>query len=48
MDSLASALEAKYSGKEKHKKGKKQVAEPTEEEFEAARKRMTGRMKGKK
>lgn len=47
MDSLAAALEAKYSGKEKSKKFKTQHQEPSEEEFEAAQKRIAERMKAR-
>lgn len=48
MDTLAATLEAKYSGKDKKpKKAKTQAQEPSEEEFEAARKRITERMKSK-
>lgn len=47
MDSLAAALEAKYSGKEKSKKSKTHPQEPTEEEFEAAQKRIAGRLKAR-
>eukprot|EP00250_Pteridium_aquilinum_P008201 c17762_g1_i1 orf=159-1022(+) len=47
MDSLAAALEAKYSSKEKSKRSKTQFQEPSEEEFEAAQKRIAERMKSK-
>ncbi|KAI5072391.1 hypothetical protein GOP47_0012497 [Adiantum capillus-veneris] len=47
MDSLAAALEAKYSGNEKSKKSKVKHQEPSEEEFEAAQKRIAERMKAR-
>lgn len=47
MDSLAAALEAKYSGKEKSKKSKAHFEEPSEQEFEAAQKRIAQRMKAR-
>lgn len=47
MDSLAAALEAKYSVKEKSKKSKTHFPEPSEEEFEAAQKRIAERMKAR-
>ncbi|MCO5556415.1 hypothetical protein L7F22_009964 [Adiantum nelumboides] len=47
MDSLAAALEAKYSGKGKAKKSKLQLQEPSEEEFAAAQKRIAEKMKAR-
>ena len=40
LDSLVESLEAKYGGESKGKKGKKNTTEPTDEEFEAAARKL--------